>query len=233
MNGSSYFVLRLIPEPIPGKLCALRVLSPLVVTTYILQEAKLASFDPISRPVRRDLDAAVKGAKEGMLLRLQYDPDVSLPYNQISRRRIVCACESREPLIETTRGRILIGNAHTLIERMHKVGTIQLSSTEAGPELDQKVRCGTTVSGGSTRTLVGSRFGGCYDKTNADEKNCERVSEHGVDGREILRAEWVEGRCGVSTSQLHCFQSVWVVGFDVGAAFSRPLGLKLNVLASS
>ena len=156
MNGSSHFVLRLIPQPVPGKLCALSVRNLLVATTYILQEAKLASLDPISRSVRRDLDAAVKGAKEGMLLRLQHDPDVSLPYNQISRRRMVCTCESREPLIETTRGRILIGNAHALIERVHKVGTIQLSSAEAGPKLDQEVRCRTTVSGGSTRTLIGS-----------------------------------------------------------------------------
>ncbi len=160
----------------------------------------MTTLHPVLRGVGRDLDAAVKVAKEGMLLRLQHDPDVSLPHNQIAWRRIVCACESGKAFVETTRGRILISESHSLVQCMHKVGTIQFSSTETGPELNQKIRRCATLSRGSSRTLIGSRFSGCYDKASADKKNCERVSKHDVDGREILRAQGVGGRCGVSTS---------------------------------
>jgi len=199
-NGSSHFVLFRFPGLIPGELHALGILSMAVALTYKLQKAKLTPFDPISRRVRGYLDAAVKGAKESMLLRLQHDSDVPLPYHQISWRRMVCACESREPFIETTRGRILVRIPHALIECVHKMGTIQLSSPKAGAELDQQVRCRTTVSGRWTRTPICSRPRSCYDKANASEKNCKRFSGHGVEGRKILLAEWVKGRCEVSTS---------------------------------
>jgi len=199
-NGSSHFVLLKFPGLIPRELRALGILSMTVALTYKLQKAKLTPFDPISRRVRGDLDAAVEGAKESMLLRLQHDSDVPLPYHQIPWRGMVCACESREPFIETTRGRILVGIPHALIECVHKMGTIQLSSPKTGAELDQQVRCCTTVSGCWTRTPICSRPRCCYDKANASEKNCKRFSDHGVEGRKILLAEWVKGRCEVSTS---------------------------------